>query len=691
MIKRIRFHIFLLLIIFFTLIIYLPILNGFFQQDEWLAFGRHIVISREGWDSLFYNAFLVPGGHFTPLNFISIHILFRIFQLSYAPYVLVSLTLHGIAVFLVYYLSNLLLKNKNKSLITALIFGVLAATYQASTWVVADISTHGATIFGLLSLIFFTKYYYQSSHSKFLLSCLFLTFSLLFKEITLGFFAFFGLLLIFKIKDNRRKFPILILFLFFLIYITIRLYFYFIPQNLGSNDINKFHNSTSRLLYNAVTLPYKSLVQTVIPSDQIVNFSKIIGKFLPDQITGPKNTPDYDRFVEKRILEIVNFLVFLFILIFVIYFISKKESKYKKITFVILIFIFINSLVYALALEKVGILSIVDSRNLYLPSIAISALISILLFSFFERNKIFLIFLLFTIIAVNIFWLEQKIFSLQEEGRIRKEILESINKKIPNLPNKSVFYIESDKSFFGLPPEEKIVPFQSGFGQTLLVYYQKTSFIPSEFYKDRFLWEITSQGYKQVGNRGFGYFRNFEEMAKTLRNNNLSSETVYAFRYDSDSEVLDTITEDIRGGIDAYLSHKREISRSDFKVTPSENELEANLMLDGNRKTFWSSNLAYENPQSLIIVLNKNFKVVQIKIDTNKNPDQKQTNYQIFSSLNGKDWKQVFYSRSIIPDSEGLINIYFKIDDVRYLKIDQIGRHEYAPWVINELEIYEAI
>ena len=113
-------------------------------------------------------------------------------------------------------------------------------------------------------------------------------------------------------------------------------------------------------------------------------------------------------------------------------------------------------------------------------------------------------------------------------------------------------------------------------------------------------------------------------------------------------------------------------------------------MVDGKKETFWSSKLAYLNPQDIVVEFNRNFKVALIRIDTNKNPDQKQTNYHVLTSVDGKSWQEVFYSRSIMPDEDGFMNIYFRIDDVRYLKINQIGRHEYAPWVINELEIYEA-
>jgi hypothetical protein len=129
---------------------------------------------------------------------------------------------------------------------------------------------------------------------------------------------------------------------------------------------------------------------------------------------------------------------------------------------------------------------------------------------------------------------------------MRSEILTTIKKTYPNLLPKAVFYTESNSSYYGLPEKDKIMPFQSGFGQTLLAWYYKDEMFPKEFFNDRFLWEIKDQGYREFSNRGFGYYRDIDLLKSTVLEYKIPKESIYAFSWDSKHRILRNISDRIR-------------------------------------------------------------------------------------------------------------------------------------------------
>ena len=137
------------------------------------------------------------------------------------------------------------------------------------------------------------------------------------------------------------------------------------------------------------------------------------------------------------------------------------------------------------------------------------------------------------------------------EGLVKGEKkLVSTKKKVKN----GAFIADGAVYFVKNGDEEKILPFQSGFGQTLLVWYYENEKFPTCLYEDIFLYDIYSQGYKYCQGRGFGYFREYEELLRTLKENKLGSENVIAFSWESKKENLLDITPQVRTQIKASPS-----------------------------------------------------------------------------------------------------------------------------------------
>lgn len=670
-------------------VIYLPLTGAFFQQDEWLGIARFLSLKDQSFFSILQNFFTPSGAHFAPLAVSINSILFRLFNLNYAPYVINSLLLHIIVSLIVFFLSKMIFKNFWLAFFTSALFAVNASSYQATAWVLADTSVHFSTIFAFISIILLFKFFQSKKILNFAFSIISLVISLLFKEISIGLFLLLTILFILfsKMSLKESKKYMAVIFIVGLIYGFFRIGIIHMPMASTADKTVTTSQPLKYLAYNFITLPFKSISQSIIPSSVLSQASYFLGRLLPDSLTGVKDTPDYDKFVQKKILEVISITISLGIILLSIVLWKKNKSNIGKITIFSLIFISVNSFIFALSPETQGRIFIIDSRNLYLLSFG-SPLLLVSIITFLTKNNFFkgaiLIFFIFT----NIYWLNTYLSDLSRVGSLRKNILNTIYQTYPKLPKKVIFYTESDRSFYGLPPIERIMPFQSGFGQTLLVWYDPSENFPEGFFKNKFLWEILDQGYQEKDSAGFGYFRDFDLLLKALENNKLDINSVISFRFDSISGNIFDNTNEVRGRIRGYFSQKNKLSPDEYSIFPSENKGDILNAVDGNRETFWSSKLPYKNPQYILISLRNTYKVAKVEIDSYNNRNQNEVGYEVMLSLDGKLWKNVFHANRFPPNVDGLTDIYFEPIDARFIKIEQIGHHDFAPWVIHELNVY---
>ena len=228
---------------------------------------------------------------------------------------------------------------------------------------------------------------------------------------------------------------------------------------------------------------------------------------------------------------------------------NKKKNLASEVFLIGLFFVILNSFVYALSPERPDPVPIIDSRNLYFPAIG-SSLMLVSLFSLvFNKNKKMIIFFVSAFVTLNIFWLRWEINSLVSVAQVRKTILVQIKEENQKLPDRVIFYVESDKSYYGMPETEHIMPFQTNFGLNLFTWYAPTESFPSGFVDENyrfFLSALTEEGYREIGLRGFGYFRSFEFLKQAVQDNHLSSDFVIAYRYNSGTGLLENISGEIR-------------------------------------------------------------------------------------------------------------------------------------------------
>lgn len=548
--KKTNFLIFLvyLIVILFT---FGNLPKTFFQQDEWAIFGNLIYWGKAGLSWLERLFVYEQDVHILPFSQLLSWVQFRLFGLNFSRYAFFSLGLHLLNSFLVFYLSYLILKKKWLSFAVGLLFAANSISHQAVTWVATTTGTVNAAFFLLLSLIFFVK-------KNLLLSLLMFLISLGFKESSIFLFAFLPVFwLIFERKITITSFkkifvPLLVVgFLYFCL--RILLVVNAPPSSAPPGTVSQPITPVV-YLYRGLTIPLKAISQSIIPANLILGLSKIM-IILAYPYFAPEGVPD-PYMVESVAADIVSYgltTIILILLALAFKYLKKlREENLVKALVFSLSFIAFGCLPFIFIPGKAGYFSIFEPRHFYILSIGASLLLGVTIFAISKwlarKNArwLFSVFLI-SILLFHSFKIWIDIQNQAKVGELRKSILVQIYKTYPKLPEKVIFYTESDKAFYGLPPEETILPFQSGFGQTLLVWYNNQGEeFPACFFKEKFLYVLLSEDYKFCQGRGFGYFRKFELLNEAVKENKLPKESVIAFAYDSQKQILSDITLKIR-------------------------------------------------------------------------------------------------------------------------------------------------
>lgn len=540
------------LVIFFA---YGGLPKTFFQQDEWLTFGNTIYFTITK-ASFLEIIFPVSGlSHFIPLSRLLPIITYKLIGINFASHALLTIVLQILNSLLASCLTWLLTKNKPIALINGLLFAVNYPSSQSVIWLAASTGIQLTSLFLFLSLIFFQK-------RRLWLSAFALLVSLGFKENSI---FLFGLMpIIFLFTSSRKNFSELKkltpLWVIGFVYLLMRLVImFFAPIPHGAPEV--INQPTNILVYpfRLLTLPFKVISQTFIPQEQIIKMAAIIMKlgypFL--SINGSPNP----YIVESVASDIISYwLTGMILALFSITVFLLKKQRPKEIPAVLffsLLFIVFGSWPLALIPGRAGFASLVEGRHLYLLTFGTGLLlvgtILELMKNVFKLNPKLITALLLIIfvpyILFNMIKIRSSIRQQIEIGNIRKSILSRILSDYPQLSEETIFYIESDKVYYGLPPEEKIPPFQSGLGQTLMVwYFVHGQQLPACFFKIQgdFLYGITEEGYRECEGRGFGYFRKYDNLVETLKINHLNRSEVIAYQFKSGSNSLIDISDNFR-------------------------------------------------------------------------------------------------------------------------------------------------
>ncbi len=544
--------------------IYRSLPKTFFQQDEWWSFGTMIAASQRGGFLRILTDLTMESAkvHVVPLATLFQIALFRTFYLSFPPYAFFSIVMHGLNTLLVFYLSRLLLKKNSLSIVAALIFAGASIPQQAVSWFAAAIIVQGATFFSLTSILFLLLYLQRPSKRWYAYgSCLSLLSALFFNEYSLFLFVYLPLLAFIMAKKPAK--PLLVKFakplgVTAVFYLSLRITMWFLgrPIVLGQQEV-LVQPTVAVYAYRLLTTPLRFLSQTFVPQQQIIGIARLLTKFAYPQFVATDGVPN-PYMVESVVLDLVGYLA-AFVIIAIsgagyFWFRRHHDRISANALTVSLLLILTSSLPFILIPGKAGYTSIYEPRYLYLGTGGMSIMVVLWLTGFLKRifsgsgamRSFALIFLLIPYFLFNYQSVQKDLALLEKRSIVRRSLLTTVQKDYPALPERVIFFTQSDRSYYGLPADEPTLPVQSGFGRMLMIWYQRTENFPACFYDSLFLHDLIAQGYRQCEGRGFGYFRNYQKLLEAMKANLLTGDNVIAYSWTAQTETFADITETFR-------------------------------------------------------------------------------------------------------------------------------------------------
>lgn len=545
-----RLIIFPSILLAIILVTYYQLFFTFYQQDEWGTLGHAMTQGLKGFLSGNSMASIIAGAG-RPLAIPIQFIFYKFFPFQIAPFVLFAISLHFINSILLFIMVRKISKNTFISVLSSLFFTTASVGQQAVSWAAASTTTLPSTLFVLLA-IYSYLFFLKKEDKKFIyLSFLFGIISYLFKESAIIIFLFLPFMFILYNKEKLSLLPIFKKHLIFLLAILYLVFIRIIDLLTIAKQTNFFltYNSPTFLsvLFHAFLYPLESVSQIFIP-DRVM--FPLANYFVSTLYTRLSYSPVLEIASETIGAEMISFIISIIFLCIVgiIYILDKQK---RKIISFGLIFIFISFIPLVMLTKGNAYL---ESRYFYLGVVG-GAIIFGIFFDCIrsilsEKLKLNLKYatIIVGVIVSSYFVYQVSIISQDlktqvDYARERKSLLASITKMYGMLPDKAIVYISGNSDFYVVNNK---IPFQQGTGFTLMVWYYNTGKIPKEFIDENFLWELTSQGYKEIGNKGFGYFWNLNDLKKEIIEKKLNTDKVVAFYYDSNSKEIRDITPTIK-------------------------------------------------------------------------------------------------------------------------------------------------
>lgn len=527
------------------------LLQGYFQQDEWMGIADVMLsYSRPWWYPY------LPWVHFSPIGVFIWSTLYKVFHLQAQFYFLIQLIIHASCATFVYILTTKITKKKAVGLLTALLFLTNARAHQAFTHLAIFHTTTLAMFFILLFFVFLSgiKSKVLSFKNALILTLIFIAAVATREE---GFIIIpIAIAYLFCFDKNKickkNIIPLGIFSIGVVAFLAVRIF----AQMLNPVPVPlKYQITGSGAKYNMATVPVKFVVQNLIYSERFVLF------FVANT---QKAYPEIDSFFTSHapIMDAGFFYVFSMMAIIFAFWLWRVRPKRMG---PMLIFLFTWIFANAFILSFVGRqLSVIEPRYLYFSSFPVLCLLSIFLYTMFisqdklkiinVAKKIFVIFILGLLVFTSVEEIRGAVRRQIVDGEAKKKIIKSLLTVHPTLSKNTIFYVKCkvecyrNNRDFGIS-NQNVLPFSSGPGMNFLVVYASVQGQEKDwgqFFTNLFLFNTFSEDYKKIGDRSFGYFVTKSKLEETLKKNKLSTDIVVALEIDESTYNFKDISKEFR-------------------------------------------------------------------------------------------------------------------------------------------------
>ncbi|MBI5122574.1 hypothetical protein HZA75_01820 [Candidatus Roizmanbacteria bacterium] len=604
--------------LFFILVIFITfkiVFSYYFAADEWVHFTYYFPLLKkpDGFFTAFISTFINTGfltgegQHINPIGTVIFFLNTKFFGLYYPPYVFMTLSLHAFNSFLIFLLLKIFLSKKASleknmfALLSGLFFALAPTPVHTLTGAVPFYSYNVLSVtFSLLCIISF-KIAYIRKKKKFIYSSIIFLFSALFSKETTSFLFFLLPLMAFL---EKRVFALKFLGKLFIasviIYIFLR---FFIPDISGfvfnqmlqptksfdngtivSTDTSIYPNLPVEILFRTITFPLRMVGTVFVPRETVFSVVKF---FTPVVVPVPPGGDIAGRlsFGYGAGNFVLIYLISIAIIIFCVQririFLRMKQLEDARILalgFAIIILSALPLIAIIFSFPRWGYDFYFDSRHYYNPTVGAAIVFPFLvvgiasLIAKIIRFKS-VMWISFGLAVVWIIYTTQLLYtSLMGEANKyssdRREVAEQIKKELPVLPQKTVFFMETDSlSAYG-----PVLPFETSVPQALsLIYYDKNP-LPDIIFNKTIL-DGKPEGYQYAAGRGLGYYKFKKSLADALWEKQFAVNDVYSFYYEAKKIKLNDTTVTTRNEMRKYLEERKAFANWEtFISTPSATE-----------------------------------------------------------------------------------------------------------------------
>lgn len=549
---------FLFLLSLFILAAYYNLPRTFYQQEEWIGVGYAMANGFQAFIPRYsFAQILIGQGRVVaaPINYI----FYYYFPLNVLPFVIFAIIFHILNSFLVFVLTYQLSKNSFLAKISALFFAVASVGDQAVSWPATTTTTLPAAFFSFLSLCLYVCFIETRQKRQLYFSLVFVIFAFLFKESSIFIFLIFPIIYLLFSKTKFSLVDIFKIHFPFLLYLMAMVGVRLAGTYFDTHPTEIYMSASSitwyKLAFRLIFYPLESLSQIFIHGSILYPLADIFGRSNYYRIWGTAGAPVVMETIASDMLS----LFFSFIILGVTAIIYNIEKNLRKISLFAIAFTLFSFIPY-IFIDKPT--AFIESRHFYMSVAGGGILLALFFYSIrsflvkklhlsFYRSSILVLCTLLLFLVVQINYIHKDINAQVLLATERKKFLASLHELYPTIPKNPIFYFTSDHDYY-IPGNK--VPFQHGFGYSLMVLYFKTGMIPKELLTLEYLWIMPEQGYKEVGGKGFGYFWELDKVKKTVLEKKLDINSIVAARYRVSDMTLIDITQDVRREVAASLS-----------------------------------------------------------------------------------------------------------------------------------------
>ena len=351
------------LVLFAATIVFWPILDIYFQQDEWSSFAWILYSGGEGVLALSKTVILDAPRVLARTLFV---LLYYAFKFNPVGYNAVSLTVHLLNISAVFLVTKKISKNTFVAFASSAFFAFNSTHLQAITWISASVGSLFSGLLGVLSLCTFYLYEETNNKKHYYLTILFLIMAMGFKELVMSLFVGYPLISYLtsqkkNIKTTLEKYKHMLLFGVLWILIRLRPIVFDSSSSPYISLEGGEGSFLSALATNIITYPIQAIAQVFLDPASLYTLTKDLLGFLGSPLV------DNALYVQTTGSGILAFVIGVCLLMFGLFMVrySGFNKNIKRTLLLGLLFIPLVGVSFVLLPKGT---SYVETRNYYLAT-----------------------------------------------------------------------------------------------------------------------------------------------------------------------------------------------------------------------------------------------------------------------------------------------------------------------------------